>query len=422
MSKTEENILDIKTLCTENCIIGQRYQKYDDNNNIIVDITITNKRAKIHNGKNYGLEIQFKCNLCGFDCHDCFINGQHVDKHWVILNKFKTSKCGCCGNKIIKKDINSIYTTNPEFVFLFKNIEDTYRYCKHSNRKTEFICNRCGSVKMNSIASVIKRGHIACNNCSNNVSYPNKYIASLLIQLGINFASEKSFDWSKNIELDNNTVNKIYDFYLPDYNCIIEAHGEQHYRDDAFLHSKAADQQKNDQFKRTLAMNNSIKNYIELDCRKSELGYIKNSIMTSILPTILIFSDNDVDWVKCSCNAIGSSVYELAKIYNTGIHSQKELSEILSIKPRLVKKYVRQAAESNLLEHYNPLEETKRTRFQAIPIELIKDGKLIGIYTSKELEGLSLDLFGRIYTFGTITAKARNQVIINGYLLKQQEV
>ena len=58
--------------------------------------------------------------------------------------------------------------------------------------------------------------------------------------------------------------NKRYDFYLPEFNILIERDGEQHYRgyfqDSSKLHNLEY-QQNNDKFKTELALNNGYKIY-----------------------------------------------------------------------------------------------------------------------------------------------------------------
>lgn len=108
--------------------------------------------------------------------------------------------------------------------------------------------------------------------------------------MNIYFIPEKSFNWSD---------GKIYDQYLPDFNAIIENHGKQHYEDVKVFNTVVDDQNKNDIYKKNIALDNGIKFYIELDCRESNFEYIKKSIMNSILPDILNFSENDIDWKYC---------------------------------------------------------------------------------------------------------------------------
>lgn len=60
-----------------------------------------------------------------------------------------------------------------------------------------------------------------CPICGRKSSYYERFIYSILKQANIDFIPQKEFDWLH---------NRFYDTYLPDYNAIIEIHGEQHYK------------------------------------------------------------------------------------------------------------------------------------------------------------------------------------------------
>jgi very-short-patch-repair endonuclease len=53
--------------------------------------------------------------------------------------------------------------------------------------------------------------------------------------------------------------NKIFDFYLPEYNLIIERDGEQHYKNNTPFTTSLNVQIENDKFKTQLAINNNYK-------------------------------------------------------------------------------------------------------------------------------------------------------------------
>ena len=55
-------------------------------------------------------------------------------------------------------------------------------------------------------------------------SVPNRTMYWCLDSLNISFEDEAFFEWS-----DLKEGRKVYDFFLPDYSCIIEMHGAQHY-------------------------------------------------------------------------------------------------------------------------------------------------------------------------------------------------
>lgn len=147
-------------------------------------------------------------------------------------------------------------------------------YTEHSNKRIKVKCPDCGFIREINISQLSTYG-FSCPQCSDGISYPNKFVRCVLKQLDIKYIPEFNCDW---------TNKRRYDQYLIDYNTIIENHGIQHYEVKETSIFASANNFDNDIYKRNLAIENGISNYIELDCRYSTRDYIKNSIMNSILP------------------------------------------------------------------------------------------------------------------------------------------
>ena len=120
---------------------------------------------------------------------------------------FRTSNLLKCRiGMAIKKPIS---VTNPELTQYFVNKDDAYKYTPHSSKKVPMICPVCGELKYLEIY-VLSRQGFACPRCSDNISYPNKFMFNILKQLNINFEREvgssyNGFAW---------TGTYKYDFYL----------------------------------------------------------------------------------------------------------------------------------------------------------------------------------------------------------------
>lgn len=197
---------------------------------------------------------------------------------------------------------------------------------------------------------------LGCPKCSDGVSYPNKFICSLLDQIKVEYVIEKSFDWSN---------GKRYDIYIPSLNCIIENHGNQHYCENGFstiggrtLH----EEERNDNIKMNLALLNKINNYIIIDCRKSEKTYIKESIMSSHLPELLKFAENDINWGACDNFATSSFITKTAELWEQGL-SIDFISNKLKLHRGTVTRYLR-TANSLKLCNYTRVEAYQRTKLQ----------------------------------------------------------
>lgn len=242
------------------------------------NLTITNRKwdntlSKNRNNKWY----QYKCNICGYDCSE--------DSFWINEHRLKSGQgCSCCAGVKVVKGINDIATTDPWMVKYFVNIEDAYMHTRTSSLKVLMKCPICGKIKMLEPSHLLLQG-FGCPRCSDGISYPEKMLTEILDQLKIKYKrqlNKKDFKWCKDYK---------YDFYLYDYNMIIETHGMQHYilrKNSKF--GSLEEIQKNDKNKEYLAKINDISYYVILDCRYSNIDYIMNSISNSILNDILDLS------------------------------------------------------------------------------------------------------------------------------------
>ena len=80
------------------------------------------------------------------------------------------------------------------------------------------------------------------------------------------------------------------------------------------------------------------------------MKYIKKSIMSSNLPQLLNFSENDIDWNKCDEFATSSRVYEACCYWNDGIHDYKEIAAIMHMHKGTINRYILKGRELNLIK------------------------------------------------------------------------
>lgn len=131
-------------------------------------------------------------------------------------------------------------------------------------------------------------------------------MANILTQLGIKYKAEYIIK----------PKNYKYDFFLFDYNTIIEMHGQQHYEECSLTSRTLEEEQANDKAKYEYALQNNVEHYVIIDSRMSIMQYIKDSVMSSYLVEILNLSD--IDWNKCELFASGTMVTIAADLYNQG--------------------------------------------------------------------------------------------------------
>lgn len=256
-------------------------------------------------------------------------------------------------NRTIVAGINDVATTHSQYVQYFKDREDAKRYSVRGTAKTWFQCPLCGHEKYTTIDQAFAYGHYACKFCGDGISYGNKFVHHFLKQLSpeesLHIQAEKVFDWSKHVAPDG--ARRIYDFYIDGQEpIIIEVHGNQHYEramGNGSTFRSLEEEQANDLLKYELAISNGInsKNYIVLDCRKSQKNYIINSIMHSVLPQILHFSENDVDWDACDQFATSSMVKMASDLWVSGIHRLSDIAEKIGCSVGAVSNYLRKADE-----------------------------------------------------------------------------
>lgn len=272
----------------------------DDNRSLLIidrEIRVVKTEAKIANRKWY----KYKCCKCG-------------NEHWASEYSLKNSKQGCnacCASpQKVVVGINDIATTDNWMVPYFKDPNDAYIYNKSSSKYADFVCPYCGRTRSMSIQNFYKRRYVPCI-CSDGVSFPNKFMYSLLSQLDLNFEIEKRFDWSE---------NRVYDDYIV-YNgieIITEQHGKQHY-DKRFCkeHCRTLEEEKaNDLYKKRMALSNGIDYYLVIDSRQSTKDYIKKSIVESGLLTILDAVEDDIDWDECARFALSNIAKEVCDFKN----------------------------------------------------------------------------------------------------------
>lgn len=258
-------------------------------------------------------------------------------------------RCPVCSGRVVIKGINDFNTIHPELSRYLFDKSDGYKYTAQSNHKTKWKCPYCGHVWEQTFNKMVCKLN-KCSNCGEHRSFSERVMSCLLDDLCVLYETEVIFDWSD---------NKRYDFYLPEYNTIIEMHGKQHYYE-SFPYEKARqlyDEEDNDAYKYNLAIHNNIENYIIINASKTDFNWIKKNICQSILPTILDFNPRDIDWHECNMRATSNLIYDVCNDYENGLR-QSELIEKYGKSKNTIREYLHRGTEFGWC-NYNP-EESKR--------------------------------------------------------------
>ena len=301
-----------------------------------------------------------------YNCH-CNCGRDVIRSSRALRSKSNDKSCGKCP-KTIEETINYKY---PKMVKYFKNINDTFKYKCMSKSKTTFVCDNCGNERDLSIGIILTRGY-SCPVCSDKLSYPEKFIISLLNQTNFNFEREKIFDWA---------IDKRYDFYIPSLNCIIETHGIQHYEETNRKGARTLiEEQENDKYKKEIALKNGINKYIELNCRESNINYMIGSIKKSKISDIVDIAK--IDFNKCEEYAISNMVKEVCNIWNNMENkSTTNVAKYIKLSRRAIMEYLKIGNNLGWCD-YNARESCK----------LYRDNTRIGEYNKRKVKCIDLNL------------------------------
>lgn len=291
--------------------------------------TVTANKLKTGQYNHTIRQYQYVCEKCGFDCRNGgYIDGNLVEEYWVKEEFISNNvQCACCRAAIVVPGINDVATTNPDVVKFFVDKTLANRYSKGSNQQAVIKCPNCGLVyaSTRSINNLTSTKAPECIKCGDTTSYPEKFMYFLLKQLNVDFCFHKTFEWSKNVKHINHKLSgrKEYDFYIPQFNAIIETHGMQHYQECSLTSRTLEEEQENDFIKQELAIHNGML-YIVIDCRISTKQWISKNIINSKLNKLIDL--NNVDWDRVHNDTL--SGLKLCVINDKKNNPQKLISEL----------------------------------------------------------------------------------------------
>ena len=261
--------------------------------------------------------------------HRCKIDGYEWNAYPTHI--LRGHGCPVCSNKVIIAGVNDLATVRPDLIDYFEDRHEAERHTIGCGCRVNVICPCCGHKKNMLIHHLVTTG-FACPYCGDGVSYPNKFCRAMLSQIDcLHVKHEYQPNWAKPYFYDN-----YFEWNGNKY--ILEADGSQHFTDNNFGRITLEQIQQTDKIKDDLAVNNDVV-IIRIDCRKSELNYIKNNILNSMLSKI--FDLSDIDWTMCEKNARTSLLEQICKFYNESNNRQiKYISEQFDLSVATVRKYL----------------------------------------------------------------------------------
>lgn len=359
--------------------------KDDKRNLVITDREYRKKEQKPDKkGRIYLTDekwYKYTCNKCGWT------------EGWIEENSLKRGNgCASCSGRVVTP-MNNIWNNARWMCNLGVSEEDAKTHTCGSGDKVMVTCSDCGSKRIISIDKIYKRKSISCKRCSDGLSYPEKFIYSVLSKMNIKFETQYSPSY-----LDN----KRSDFFLSDYNIVIEADGGLGHKG-GIVHSKSnktlEECIKIDEWKDKQHLLHGIET-IRINCFESDMEYIKNSILNSKLNEL--FDLSKIDWEKADLYAVNSNlVKEVSDYWNR----KKEWETTKNI---AINTGINRGVTINYLKKGNGLgwcsysakEEMKKSAFKngecnKKRVEIFKDGVSLGIFEScAELARQSEERFG----------------------------
>lgn len=270
-------------------------------------------------------------------------------KNWgQIGNKGMCPKCHDFKKRNHMPDIvESVFFLRNDLVKYFKNEDDAKLYKIKSNKKIELVCPECGKAKKVTIDKLTSRG-FRCSYCSDGVSMPEKIMINILNELNLKFEVQKKFEWA---------TDKYYDFYVNELNMIIETHGIQHYHRQIHPNGRTVDEEiENDLKKKQLALDNGIKNYVEINCSNITFESF-NNVYSSELKNV--FDLSCLNWGNIWRMSLKSNVVEASRMFSDGVEIDR-ISEILGVHRGTVIVYLNQGSKIKLC-NYSGLEQMKKS-------------------------------------------------------------
>lgn len=351
------------------------------------DLIITDKEYKIDKNGRKRKYYEYTCNICSWT--EGWIEESHLDRG---------GGCACCHGLVVVLGINTIWDKARWMCDLGVSEYDAKTHTKCSGEKIEVTCPDCGEKRKVSISKIYSVKSIGCT-CGDGYSYPEKFTINILNQLDIKFETQYSPKWAN---------TKKYDFYIPSMNMIVETHGIQHYRETNFKRT-LAEEQENDRIKKELALENEIDEYIVIDCRKSELEWIQDSVLNSKLNEI--FDLSKIDWFEVDLYAIkNNKIKEVCEYWR--LHPElttTDLAEIFELDKATIISYLKKGSKLNWCV-YNPKEEMRKSakrcnNMKAKQVEMFKNEISLGIFSScNELDRQSEERFGVKLDYRNISA------------------
>lgn len=206
-------------------------------------------------------------------------------------------------------------------------------------------CPICGFEELYDLISLSNKGY-KCKICNSIWSIPNKFIRCIIF-LKKDILDNFKFEYYSKWEDTAYRYDAYFVFQGKEY--IVEMQGIQHYTE--IFNNKFTNQKEIDKNKKELALRNGIDFYIEIDVKRSEPDYLKNSFIESGLNDIFNLSESDFKNIYNKMNE--PLLKEILELYNKG-KEVKEIALILSVSNSTINRKLNKAQKMGLIKLRRP--------------------------------------------------------------------
>lgn len=311
-----------------------------------------------YNGKSGVMTMTYSYSKGYIHFIECFYNNK--SKKYSVENIKK-----CKINSLVQVDKNNFSSPTPEN-WLYQrndlhkfvdNPEDLKNYHMGSGKYYNWKCPSCGKRFNKRILDVTQYG-MSCDLCSSSFSKNERLVSIILTKMGEYYETQKEF---KDCKIKNPLP---FDFYLPQYNMVIETHGLQHYKEVKFYktneHTLVSDK-----VKKSYCKDNNIR-YCEINCSSG-----KNVDTIKQLKKYVDINLTEEELKECMWESMHNineiDVELISNLYNS-YWGQKEIEDYMGLKRGRV---------SNVLENLGKDIENKYFSFNRSLINLV-NGKIYG--------------------------------------------
>lgn len=196
--------------------------------------------------------------ICKCEC------GNEFEISTTNFNRREHKQCNCNSNFGGRPLSNNLIGKNFGKLKVLKYLKNQMWECQ---------CE-CGNIANKRTDSLLNHKGLACPVCLKSISTGELLLQEIFNSLNIKYEYQKSFDTCR---FPNTNKLARFDFYLPDFNILIEYNGEQHYRNSGWqTEERFESTQYRDQYKIQWCKENSIPLIIIPYTVNLSIDYIKS--------------------------------------------------------------------------------------------------------------------------------------------------